>query len=208
MKLLHLIATPRGSASRTLRVSARFLAALREKHPGLTIDERNLFTDPAPSVTQQTVAGKYFLMGGKNIPPELQPVWKQVEEEISRFTTADAILVSTPMWNFSIPYVLKNYIDIVWQPGYLFRYTEKGPEGMVTGRKLAVISARGGDYGPDSPARGMDNIIPYLSTVFGFAGFRDIDFISVQPMDANDDAGREAAIAASISAAEKVAQGW
>lgn len=207
-KLLHLIATPRGEESRTLKVSAAFLAALKSKYPAIMIDELNLFTTAVPAVTQQTVAGKYFLMGGKSIPPELMPVWRQVEKEIDRFKAADAYLVSTPMWNFSIPYVLKHYLDVICQPGYLFHYTEDGPEGLVRGRKMAVISSRGGDYRPGSPAQGMDNIIPYLTTIFGFAGFTDIDFISAQPMDAAGSETRDAAVAEAGKAAAAVGQRW
>jgi len=207
-KVLHLIATPRAAESRTLKVSAAFLAALSAKYPACVIDERNLFVEPAPAVTQQTTAGKYFLMGGRDVPAELEPVWRQVEREIERFLAADGYLISTPMWNFGIPYALKNYIDIIFQPRYLFRYTDSGVEGMVKGKKMAVISSRGGDYGPDSPARGMDNIIPYLTTAFGFVGQKEISFISAQPMDAGGPELRDAKIAAAGAEAQRVASGW
>ncbi|HNW93497.1 MAG TPA: NAD(P)H-dependent oxidoreductase [bacterium] len=207
-KILHIIATPRGEESRTLRVSAAFLAVLRRKYPAAVVDERNLFTEPLPDIIRQTVAGKYFIMGGKDVPAELLPVWRQVEAEIERFKAADAYVISTPMWNFAIPFVLKNYLDIIFQPRYLFRYTDHGPEGLVIGKKMAVISSRGGDYGPDSPAQKMDNIIPYLSTAFGFIGQKEIDFISAQPMDAGGPEICAQQIAAASKKAEEVANSW
>lgn len=88
------------------------------------------------------------------------------------------------MWNFSVPFVLKHYIDVIMQPKYLFRYTEAGPEGLVKGKKMVVVTSRGGDYGPDSPVRAYDHQEPYLRTIFGLAGITDITFVNAQPMDA------------------------
>lgn len=183
-KLLHIIATPRGSESRTLQVSGVFIEELKKKHPGLEVDELNLFKDKLATLTVKQVDGKYALLGGKDLSGELKGAWKEIEAAIERFLSADGYLISTPMWNFGIPYVLKHYIDIIVQPKYLFRYTEKGPEGLVKNRKMVVITSRGGDYSPGSPFAEFDLQEPYLRTVFGFAGIADITFINAQPMDA------------------------
>ena len=90
------------------------------------------------------------------------------------------------MWNFSIPYKLKHYIDIIIQPKYLFRYTEKGPEGLVKGKKMVVVSSRGGDYSAGG-MRQYDMQEPYLRAIFGFVGITDITFINAQPMDMGPD---------------------
>ena len=99
-----------------------------------------------------------------------------------RFLSADAYLISTPMWNFGIPYTLKHYIDVILQPKYLFRYTEKGPEGLVKNKKMIVITSRGGDYSTEQ-MKAYDFEEPYLRTAFGFTGITDITFINAQPMD-------------------------
>jgi FMN-dependent NADH-azoreductase len=88
------------------------------------------------------------------------------------------------MWNFGIPHVLKHYIDVIVQPKYLFRYAEKGAEGLVKGRSMAVITSRGGDYSEGSPFRPYDFQEPYLRAIFGFVGITDITFINAEPMDA------------------------
>lgn len=88
------------------------------------------------------------------------------------------------MWNFGIPYSLKHYIDIILQPKYLFKYTDKGPEGLVKNKKAVIISSRGGDYSAESPFHAYDLQEPYLRIVFGFIGINDITFINAQPMDA------------------------
>lgn len=181
-KLLHIIATPREDESRTLQVSNSFLEVFKDKHPDWAIEELNLFKEELPSLTLKRVDGKYILLGGKDLSGEFKEAWEGIVSHIERFLSADAYLISAPMWNFSIPYKLKHYIDIIVQPKYLFRYTEKGPEGLVKGKKMAVITSRGGDYSAGG-TRQYDMQEPYLRAVFGFVGIADISFVNAQPMD-------------------------
>lgn len=183
-RLLHIIATPRASESRTLRVSNAFLERLRKKYQGLKIDVLNLSLQKLPPLTMKRLDGKYTLLNGKELSDDLKKAWEDIIKYIEQFLSADSYLVSTPMWNFSIPYYLKHYIDIIVQPKYLFRYTEKGAEGLVKGRKMLIVTSRGGDYGSEGPSRNYDLQEPYLRTVFGFIGLTDITFINAQPMDA------------------------
>ncbi len=124
-----------------------------------------------------------MLMGGGDLTGSFEEAWTGVVDHIERFLSAAGYLISTPMWNFSIPHTLKHYIDVIVQPKYLFRYTENGPEGLVKDRKMAVITSRGGDYGPGSPFSQFDLQEPYLRTVFEFVGLTDIAFVNTQPMD-------------------------
>lgn len=183
-KLLHIIATPRAAESRTLKISQAFLESFTKKYPACQIDELNLFTQSLPSLSVKRVDGKYVLLGGKELSGELKEAWKDIENQIKRFLSADGYLISTPMWNFSIPYVLKHYIDVIVQPRYLFQYTEKGAEGLVKNKKMIVITSRGGDYSPDSATAKFDLQEPYLRAIFGLVGLTDITFIHAQPMDA------------------------
>ena len=182
-KLLHIIASPRGDESRTLKVSGSFVEAFTSSHPDWVVEELDLFREKIPPLTLKRVDGKYVLLAGKELFGELKEAWEDIITHIERFLSADAYLISSPMWNFSIPYVLKHYIDVILQPKYLFHYTADGPEGLVKDRKMVVITSRGGDYS-SGDSRSYDHQEPYLRTVFGFAGIRDITFISAQPMDA------------------------
>ena len=184
MKLLHIIATPRGQESRTLIVAQAFLETLNKKYPDLVAEELNLYKEKLPELTAQRVDGKYVLLSGKELSTELKLAWEALVKYIEQFLSADIYLISTPMWNFSIPYILKHYIDIIIQPKYLFRYTPNGVEGLVKNKKMVVVTSRGGDYGADSPAKPYDLQEPYLRTVFGFVGVTDMVFINAQPMDA------------------------
>ncbi len=183
-KLLHIIATPRAQDSRTLQISQVFLENFRKKFPTCVIDELNVATESLSSLTVKVVSGKYVLLGGKDLSGELKTAWREIELHIERFLSADIYLISTPMWNFSIPYTLKHYIDIILQPKYLFRYTPSGVEGLVKNKKMVVITSRGGDYSQGSPVHDFDFQEPYLRTVFGFVGITDITFVIAQPMDA------------------------
>ena len=184
MKILHIIATPRGEESSTLKVTNAFFEGLEENDPDCKVDTLDVTKEKLPPMTVEAVNGKYVLLGGKDLPGGLKPAWEDIIKHIERFLSADGYVISTPMWNFSIPYYLKHYIDVILQPKYLFRYTEKGAEGLVKNKRMVVITSRGGDYSPESPGRAYDYQEPYIRAVFGLAGITDITFINALPMNA------------------------
>jgi FMN-dependent NADH-azoreductase len=181
-KLLHIVASPRGEKSRTLRVAHAFLERFHGLHPDWLIDEINLFHETLPPLTARRVDGKYLLLGGKGLYGELRETWEEIKQQIARFKEADAYLISTPMWNFGMPYVLKQYIDILVQPQLLFHYVDGRPEGFLKGRRMLVISSRGGAY-TSAETASFDHLEPHLRAVFGLTGITDIEFINVEPLD-------------------------
>lgn len=181
-RLLHIIATPREEASRTLKVTKAFLDPFQQKNPEWVIDELNLIQTKLPSLTMRRVDGKYLLMSGKNLFGEAKEAWEEILQHIERFKSADGYLISSPMWNFNVPYMLKHYIDILVQPKYLFEYTKSGVEGLIKNKKMVVIGSYGGEYlTPET--QGMNFHEPYLRTIFGYVGITDIRFIVAQGMD-------------------------
>lgn len=199
MHLLHIVATPRGHESNTIRVSNALVEELYEKHSDLTVKVLDLFKADLPSVAGENIESKYKLMTGQQLDASHQVSWKQIEANITRFLDADIYLITTPMWNFGIPYALKYYIDAIVQPGYLFRYNEQGyPEGLVHGKKMICVTSRGGDYSPNTPMNTLDFVEPYLRAIFNFVGITDITFINAQPMDVTLDI-RKAAMQKSIA---------
>jgi FMN-dependent NADH-azoreductase len=180
-----------------LKISSQFLNNFKRGADN-TVDELDLFSAELPELTQDEVSGKFILMGGADLPENLKPCWTQIEKHIQRFLAADIYLISTPMWNFSIPYVLKHYIDVIVQPRYLFRYTAQGPEGLVKNKRMIVVTSRGGDYAAGTPAAAYDHQEPYLRTVFNFVGITDITFVNAQPMDAGGEVIREQKIKEAI----------
>ena len=118
MNLLHIIATPRGHESNTVRISNAILEELHEKHSDLTVKILDLFKADLPSVAGENIESKYKLMTGQQLDASHQVSWKQIEANITRFLDADIYLITTPMWNFGIPYALKYYIDATQGIGY------------------------------------------------------------------------------------------
>ena len=181
-RLLHIIATPRESESRTLQVSESFLEAFKENHTDWVIDELDLSKEKLPPLSMKSVSGKYVLLGDKDLFGSLRETWAEIVQHIERFKTADFYLISTPMWNFHIPYMLKHYIDLIVQPKYLFHYKEDGTvEGLIKDKKMVVITSRGGQYVGETEKYDFQE--PYLRFLFGFVGITDIHFIKAEPMD-------------------------
>ncbi|MDD5108222.1 MAG: NAD(P)H-dependent oxidoreductase [Candidatus Omnitrophica bacterium] len=181
-KLLHIIATPRREESRTLKVSSSFLKAFTDSHPDWEVEEFDLAKVKLPDLAVKQVNGKYLLLSGKDLTGPFKASWKDILKYIQQFLSADGYLLSTPMWNFSIPYKLKHYLDVIVQPKYLFQYTNTGVEGLVKNKKMVVVVSRGGDY-TSEPFTSRDHQEPYLRSIFGFVGISDIKFIIAQPMD-------------------------
>lgn len=180
-KLLHIIATPRGELSRTLQVSNAFLEEVLQQN-SYEIEKLNLFESNLPAFSGQKAVGKYELMQGEELSKKSAESWQEILRLIEHFLSFDAYLFSVPMWNFSVPYVLKQYIDLIFQPNYLFKYTETGPRGMAEGKKALIITSRGGDYSSGT-AKLFDNQEPYFKTAFPFIGLTDLTFIHAEPMD-------------------------
>lgn len=148
---------------------------------------------------------KYRLMVGRPIDPDHAESWTHIEALINEFLAADIYLVTAPMWNFGIPYVVMYYIDAIVQPRYLFAYDEHGvPVGLVHGKKMVCVTTRGGDYSLDSPMHAYDAQESYLRQIFGFVGITDLRCVHAQPMDLAP-AVRAAAIDAATQAACSVA---
>jgi len=205
VNLLHIVSTPRSGSSNTLRVTTRFLETLREENPGVMIDTLNLFADDLPGVAGENIEAKYALMMGAHLDPDHVESWAMIESLIARLVAADVVVISVPMWNLSIPYALKYFIDAVVQPGYTFRYNEMGaPEGMIHDTKMIVVTSRGGDYSAGSPFHAFDFMEPYLRAIFGFIGIHDMEFIYAQPMDIRE--LRQAALDRALEDAADVAR--
>lgn len=188
MRLLHVVATPREQSSNTLRISTVFLNELKGMHDDLVVETLDLFNKDLPAAAGDNIEAKYHLMGGLKIAKEHQESWQQIEKHIEHFLRADLYLMSVPMWNFTIPYALKYYIDTIVQPGYLFRFNEQGQaEGLVTNKKMICITTRGGNYAPGNPLHAYDFQEPYLRAIFGFVGITNMHFINANIMDVTPD---------------------
>jgi len=180
-KLLHVQASPMGDLSFSTRAARAFLDAYKAANPKDTVEQLDLWKADLPAFDFVAASGKYKIMRGQPHSSQEALAWTRVRQSIDQLKAADKVVVSTGMWNFSIPYRLKQYIDVVTQPGLTFSYDPKtGYSGLVTGKPLQLIMASGGGYPEGTPMAGYDFQKPYLTMIFGFMGFTDIRTLRVE----------------------------
>jgi FMN-dependent NADH-azoreductase len=178
--LLYIKASPRSDRSYAISVADTFIDAYERSHPDDQVTSLDVFYDDLPNFDFEAVAAKYKIMHGKPHDEKDKAVWDRIVETISDFKAADKYVMAVPMWNFSIPYRLKQYLDILLQPGLTFAAKPDGSyEGLVTGKPVLLVCAQGGSYPPGSPAEAWDFQKRYLELIFGFMGFQNIQSIVV-----------------------------
>jgi FMN-dependent NADH-azoreductase len=179
-KLLYIEASPRGARSYSSQAAAAFLDAYKAAHPGDSVEVLDLWSKDLPAFNGATLDAKYAVMGGKDFTAEQADAWGRVTAAADHFKAADKIVISTPMWNFSVPYVLKHYIDVIAQPGLTFGWSpDQGYFGLVKGKPALVVTASMGAYGPGSGAEAIDFQKPYVEWMLKFFGFETIHSLQV-----------------------------
>lgn len=202
-RLLHLETSPRGSRSRSSRVATALIEALGP----VEAERLNLFGADLPHFDGPVIEGRYALIEGRAIEPAVEAAWREIRGYVDHLLGFDLWVISTPMWNFGIPYPLKHYIDIVTQPDMLFRVNEQGVDGLAAGRTAILIGSGALDLSGEA-GRALDHQMAFLRTWLGFVGVTDIRSIDLRPTYAPEAeveaATREAEAAARQLAAELV----
>ena len=201
--LLHISASPRGERSESLALAETFLSAYRETHPDVTISTWDLWDGTLPEFGPAAAAAKMAVFAGADPLGDQAIAWRAATQTFERFAAADGYLFSVPMWNAGIPYILKQFIDVVSQPGMVFSFDpDRGYTGLLTDRKAAVVytSAVYGTGRP--PTFGSDFQAPYVRDWLSWAGVQDITEVAFRPnlATADAEAGRQVAHAAARDA--------
>ncbi|MDP2313489.1 MAG: NAD(P)H-dependent oxidoreductase [Pseudomonadota bacterium] len=172
--LLHISASPLHEGSFSSRIADAFLASWRESNPGGTVDTINLWTEQLPAFDAEGATWKLKTMAGVAPSPEDAAVYARIRGVADRFLAADKYLISCPMWNFSVPYTLKHYIDVLVQPGLTYGFDPaKGFFGLVPDRPVQLVLTRGGSYAPGQQLAHLEFQRSYLEGVLGFIGLTD-----------------------------------
>lgn len=180
-KLLYIESSPRKIRSKSIAVAQAFLETYQADHPDDQVVTLDLWKKKLPEFDGYTIDAKYQVLHGQDFDADQQAAWQAVVDVCDEFKSADKYVFSLPMWNFGIPYKLKHYIDVLAQPGQTFSFDPAtGYSGLVTGKPVAVVYARGGAYGSDQ-AKGMDLQKGYMDLLLGFIGFTDVHSILVEP---------------------------
>jgi FMN-dependent NADH-azoreductase len=194
-KMLYIEASPRKKRSYSISTSSVFLNEYRRLHPQDEIVSLDLWKRELPRFDGDVIDAKYAILHGQSHTQEQAKAWKAVETTIAEFKSADKYVISLPMWNYSIPYKLKHYIDVLVQPGYTFSYSAKeGYKGLVTGKKILLIYARGGAYGAETGAQQFDLQTRYMETILQFIGFENFTSLLIEPTLSEDATQKEAVV--------------
>ncbi|WP_136706121.1 NAD(P)H-dependent oxidoreductase [Agromyces sp. H66] len=194
--LLHVSASPRGEASESLAIARAFVGAFRKANPAASVDEWDLWDGSLPDFGPEGAGAKMRIFAGEQPVGPQEVAWHRARLAFERFAAADLYLFSLPMWNAGIPYIAKQFIDVVSQPGMVFGFDpEAGYSGLLEGRR-AVVVYTSAVYGEDRPpAFGSDFQQPYFENWLNWAGITDVSSIAFRPNLAVADAepGRSAA---------------
>lgn len=175
-KILYIKANakPEG-VSRTYRISDSFIETYKQSHPEDEIITLDLYKEGIALLSTEDIN---TVFGPKTEESKKHPILKYAYQ----FADAEKYIIAEPMWNLSIPAILKAYIDYICVTGITFKYTAEGPVGLCTGRKAINISARGGEYSKGH-ASAYEMGDRYLRTLFGFLGITDFTTISADALD-------------------------
>ncbi|MGH3900592.1 MAG: FMN-dependent NADH-azoreductase [Pseudonocardiaceae bacterium] len=177
-KLLHVNASPRGPESHSLALATELVNAYRERRPDVALTTLNLFDDPLPPFGSVAAAAKMAAFSGQSLTAEQVEIWERARAVFDQFEGADAYVFNVPMWNAGVPYVLKQWIDIVTQPGWAFGFDPtEGYTGLVTGKKAAIVYTSG-VYTPGVPLEfGADFHSTFFNDWLRFVGIVDVSEI-------------------------------
>jgi FMN-dependent NADH-azoreductase len=190
MNILNIRSSATGAASVSNQLADRFLDTLRAAHPGATVTVRDVGAQPLPHLTAETVGA----IRGAAVSEAEQSALALSDALVAELAAADLVVIGSPMYNFGMSSTLKAWFDHVLRAGLTFRYTEAGPEGLMTGKKAIVIQSRAGLYS-EGPAAVMDGQEPHLRILLGFIGITDVAYVRAEKLAFGPDAA-EGAIAA------------
>jgi FMN-dependent NADH-azoreductase len=180
-KLFHLRCSPRASAASSAAADA-FLAKFRETRPSWDIDLQDLWRETLPEFDGAALEAKYARLGGRGFSDAERDAFAVVERMALRFSLAERVLISSPMWNFGLPYKLKQWFDLIVQPGLTFSFSPaEGYRGLVKDRPTIVILASGADFVTGMNRGRVDMATPYLRDILRFIGVHSVRFVAVGP---------------------------
>jgi FMN-dependent NADH-azoreductase len=188
-----------GDASVSKALVREAVAALTDGEPARVV-HRDLGRDPVPHLTDATMAGV------RGVPAtDAERATRAFSDElIAELRAADTIVIGAPMYNFSVATGLRAWFDHVLRAGETFSYSEAGPKGLLTGKRVIVVESRGGLYS-EGPAKAVDFQEPYLRHLLGFMGLTDVTFVHAEKIGYGPESRAEAIAVATAELRELAA---
>jgi FMN-dependent NADH-azoreductase len=178
--LLQIQASLFSDAGESSRLASRFVSRWQADNPGAEVIVRDLGREPIPHLTAERFQS--FLAKPGERTAAQQSVAGFSDDLIGELERAEVIVLGLPMYNFGVPSTLKAYFDHVARAGKTFKYGDKGPVGLLTGKKAVVFATRGGLYA-GTP---LDTQTSYVRDFLGFLGIRDVEFVYAEGLNMGD----------------------
>jgi FMN-dependent NADH-azoreductase len=208
MKVLHIQSSPRGDKSNSIALTNAFLAASRKVFPAIDEDILNVWNENLPEFDAASIGAKYKAINHQPMTDAESRTWNRILELIGRFQRANRIVLGLPMWNFSIPYKLKQLIDLTAQRNYLFTYDGKQYGPSLNIPKALVVYTRGSTYREDTPIPpSFDHQAPYIDFWLRMIGVREVRSLIVENVFLQD-AQAAASLAAGKQSVERLVDGF
>jgi FMN-dependent NADH-azoreductase len=183
MKLLRIDSSARRN-SVTRQLTQKFVQAWKKENPAGEVMERDLATTQLPLITDE------WTLAAHSDPARLTPAQQETlfisETLIEELLAADTIIIGAPMYNLTVSAPLKAWIDQIVRIGRTFLYGPNGPDGVLKGKKVVVLTSRGGAFRPGTPTAQYDHQEPYLRHILGFVGLTDVTFIHAENQKPGD----------------------
>lgn len=176
-KILHVISSPRGDASFSIKLGNAIVQKLKAEYPGSQVKESNLVKKQFPHLYEAQITS--FFTPTEFRTPENNEAVRYSDEAIRELLEADIIVIGAAFYNFGIHSTLKAWIDHIARVNVTFRFTESGPEGLVHGKKVYIAVASGGIYS-EGVMQPYDFAGPYLKAILGFLGITDVTIFRVE----------------------------
>jgi FMN-dependent NADH-azoreductase len=174
--LLHIDSSPLYGRSVSRELTAAFVTQWKASHPEGRVIDRDLNATTMPPVNAEWVGAVYTPEQART--PRQKELLTLSDSLLAELEQADEWVIGVPMHNFGVPSVLKLWIDQIARVGRTFSYSDKGPKGLITGKKVTFIIATGGTYNPQTQMASFNFVEPYLRSVFGFLGVTDATFLT------------------------------
>ena len=197
--ILFVLSSPRGWKSYSHQFAGHIVDDLKARHPGAKVVVRDVAKEPLPHVGEAFGTGR-VLPPEKRSPAEAKALALS-DALVDELAAADVVVLAAPMYNFGLPSSLKAWIDHIVRPGRTFSYSEKGPEGLLKGKKAVVVVARGGVYS-EGPAKQLDFQESYLRAVLGFIGITNVHVVRVEGVAMGEEALKNAMASAKVQSEE------
>src|SRR3990170_135392 len=178
------------AAGQSTQLADAFVSTWHASHPNGKVVLRDLARDPIPHLDGERFQA--FLAKPEDRTPAQKAAADLSDALIDEIKRADVVVIGLPMYNFGVPSTLKAYFDHIARAGLTFRYTDKGAEGLLTGKKAYVFATRGGKY-LGTP---VEHQTVFIKQFLNFVGIGDIEFIYAEGLamgDASKEAGLNAA---------------